>query len=194
VVIAKANDRGDNYLHAYIVPCEPPDDDLNVSKLRKYLMKDLPGYMIPPYFIRLTELPLTNHGKLDKAVLDSYGTKGTKLATGAEYVAPGSKLEKKIAAAWREVLKVDKISIYDNFFDLGGTSLGIILLVNKLKEMVGFDVPVTSMFEYPTIESFSRHMNQQETEESFFEDELDIAKHRMEKTFQKIKEIRKNIT
>ncbi|WP_317957543.1 hypothetical protein, partial [Paenibacillus chitinolyticus] len=93
------------------------DGELAVSSLRSALAQELPGYMIPSYFIRLDRIPLTPNGKVDRKALPApeAGADG-----GAEYIAPRTPLEEKLAAIWQDVLGLQKeIGIRDNFFDLG---------------------------------------------------------------------------
>jgi amino acid adenylation domain-containing protein len=137
VVIAKDEINGEKKLYAYCVPAPPSNTpnggweekgELNVSELRKKLIKNLPEYMVPSYFIQVDQVPVTPNGKIDRKALDAYGT---KLGTGIEYEAPRSEREKQLAELWKEVLQVEKVGIHDNFFDLGGNSFFIIKLNSK---------------------------------------------------------------
>ncbi|HXE41585.1 MAG TPA: phosphopantetheine-binding protein, partial [Candidatus Baltobacteraceae bacterium] len=64
---------------------------------------------------------------------------------------PATDLEKTIAKIWQELLRVEKIGLHDNFFDLGGHSLLVVEAQAKLRESLGFDLPVVKLFQYPTI-------------------------------------------
>jgi hypothetical protein len=120
--------------------------------------------MLPGYFINLKEMPLTPNGKVDRKSLPN--PEGFRPKLGETYVAPKSNMEKLIAHTWKEILKIDMVGIKDNFFDLGGSSLDIILVGNKLKETIQRDVPVVTMFTYPTIHSLAHHLGQEETREN----------------------------
>ncbi|MGD2085220.1 MAG: amino acid adenylation domain-containing protein [Candidatus Aminicenantes bacterium] len=151
VVLAGSYENGDRYLCAYITAIR----DILVSELREYLVGRLPGYMIPSRFVLLEEIPLTSNRKVDRQKLNSLGK---KLSTGVEHVAPKSDNEIIIADAWKKILKLDEIGIYDNFFDLGGTSLNIIRLNSKLKEIFKRDISIIAMYRYTTIDSFSHFL------------------------------------
>jgi amino acid adenylation domain-containing protein len=135
----------EKHLCAYFVS----ERELLVTQLREYLSKHIPDYMLPSYFIPLDRIPLTSSGKIDRKSLPLPDRSRTQL--GATYVAPESGLEKTVAQIWQEVLKLDKVGIDDNFFDLGGDSLDIIQVSGKLKEALSREVPVVTIFTYPTI-------------------------------------------
>ncbi|MDQ1350460.1 MAG: hypothetical protein QG657_762 [Acidobacteriota bacterium] len=151
VVLARSYENGDKYLCAYITACR----DFVVSELREHLVDCLPEYMIPSEFLQLEKMPLANGGKIDRQNLNSLGK---KLNTGVEHVAPVSDNEVIIADAWKKILKLAEVGINDNFFDLGGTSVDIIRLNGKLKEIFKRDIPIVAMYKYTTIDSFSHFL------------------------------------
>ncbi|MEO1376928.1 MAG: phosphopantetheine-binding protein, partial [Cyanobacteria bacterium J06635_10] len=67
------------------------------------------------------------------------------------FVIPKTKIEREIAQIWQEVLQIEKIGIYDNFFDLGGNSLLMVKVHSKLREKFSHDVSLVEMFRHPTI-------------------------------------------
>jgi acyl-coenzyme A synthetase/AMP-(fatty) acid ligase len=168
VVVANEEKNLEKYLCTYIVPVEP--DAVNASELRKYLLEKLPEYMVPGHFVNIEKIPLTANGKVDRKALERYGT---KLDTGVEYAAPRNKLEKIVADTWKKVLKLEKVSIHDNFFDLGGNSLSIIRINHQLNEVLEKELSIVAMFEYPTIESLSVYLTQTETRENSKEKEIE---------------------
>lgn len=153
-------EKNDKHLCAYIVSGE----EIDISQLREYLSTQIPAYMIPTYFINLKEMPLTSNGKVDRKSLPN--PEGFRPKLGETYVAPKTNMEKIIADIWKEILRIDMVGIKDNFFDLGGSSLDIILVGNKLKETIKRDVPVVTMFTYPSIHSLAHHLGQEETREN----------------------------
>jgi amino acid adenylation domain-containing protein len=158
-VIDKKNEEGESYLCAYIVPgSSQPDSSIEASALQKYLARQMPSYMIPSYFVQVDNIPLTANGKVDRKALDSIGKPLTSCST---YTAPQNELEKKIAEAWQEVLHLDKVSIHDNYFELGGTSFDIVKINRKLKDIFQIDVPVVDMFRYTTIHDFAAYLNKE---------------------------------
>jgi amino acid adenylation domain-containing protein len=132
--------------------------ELSIPGLKEYLSTHLPDYMIPAYYVLLERMPLTPHGKPDIKALDSYEPIS---AAQAEYIAPGTEAEILICAIWKGLLHLDRISIHDNFFDLGGNSMLLLKATNKLRETFKFkeDIPFMVMFQYATIHSLSGYLN-----------------------------------
>jgi acyl carrier protein len=150
--------KNEDYICGYIVPERTNGSNpLNESELRQYLLKRLPNYMIPSYFVQLDSIPLTLSGKINQKALPA--PQVTRANQGATYVSPKTDLEKQISDIWREALKVDRAGIQDNFFDLGGSSLDLIIISSKLKELMKRDVPLVDLFSYPTIEALANHLN-----------------------------------
>ena len=176
VVIAKKHKGDSSDLCAYFV-AEPGDtpaaveqpvsagadipvneSTLSAKEIRSFLKEKLPDYMVPSYFLRVEEIPLTRHGKVDLKALPEIGPGNIKLETA--YAAPVSDIEITIARIWQDVLNVEKVGIDDNFFDLGGNSLDIIKVNSRLKELYDRDLRVVSMFKYPTIRSLAGYFSQ----------------------------------
>ncbi len=162
VVVAKEYKEGGNDLCAYYVV--ETNSTPAVGELRKFLKKKLPDYMIPSYFMQLEEIPLTNNGKVDMKALPGIGRGQMDLET--EYTPPASEIEKTIANIWKDVLKLDKVGIDHNFFDLGGNSLDIIKVNSRLKEVSGKGISVVAMFKYPTIRSLARNFSQPQADDT----------------------------
>ena len=163
VVLSQEDGSGENCLVAYIVP--PPTSPTNRTsrtnrtiplKLRQYLSRTLPEYMIPSYFVPLEKIPLTPSGKVDRRALP--GIRGFRPDLDVEYKPAGSEIENLIEKIWKDILKLDRVGIYDKFFDLGGNSLKFIQVNERLKENVHADIPVISMFRFPTIASLAKYL------------------------------------
>jgi len=187
VVIAKEKKSAEKSLCAYFTA----ETSIEASQLREYLTRRLPGYMIPSYFIPLDKIPLTSSGKLDQRELLE-----PELKTGGEYVAPGNKLEKKLAAIWQEVLGPrlsstgpPKIGIDDNFFDIGGHSLDIIKISHRLRTEFQKDIPVVILFRYPTIRTAAAYLNREAADFASKKQEifhaLDKGKHKLKERMEK---------
>ncbi|MCP5053882.1 MAG: non-ribosomal peptide synthetase, partial [bacterium] len=136
----------------YFVPAkgiEDPDS-VSVPGLKEYLSTVVPGYIVPPYFIPLDELPLTPSGKIDRNALPEPG-----LSPGdtEAYVAPRYDVEEKLVELWSDVLTMEqqRIGIDDNFFQLGGHSLKAILMMSKIHHRLGIKIALTEIFKTPTI-------------------------------------------
>ena len=119
VVRDRGSSEGIKTSSGYVVPTV--HQLLSVTELRSFLRQKLPDYMLPSAFVMLEALPLTPNGKIDRNALPPPDGSGPQLDQG--FVEPRSELEELVAQVWRDVLKLDQIGIYDNFFDLGGHSL-----------------------------------------------------------------------
>jgi SAM-dependent methyltransferase len=139
------------------------------DKLSSFLKAKLPEYMVPTAFVLLDALPLTPNGKVDRKALPQPGQKAARPRSEKEYVAPRTELEQALAALWKEVLQVEQVGVYDNFFDLGGDSLLIVRLNTRLQQALNRDVPVMKMFEYPTISRMVHYLSQSQEESASFE-------------------------
>jgi acyl carrier protein/acyl-CoA synthetase (AMP-forming)/AMP-acid ligase II len=185
-------ETSDKYLCAYYVPGERSgtDGDLTAG-LRDYLATRLPSYMVPNHFVQLDKIPLTSNGKVDKGALPE---PRRTAAASSTYVAPKTDMEKIITDIWREVLKVDMVGVKDNFFDLGGSSLDVIMVGNQLKEAIQKDVPVVTLFTYPTVHSLARHLGQENSNPGKVEwqaQQLNKSQEKVKKTTAKIKQMRR---
>ncbi|HEX6292477.1 MAG TPA: amino acid adenylation domain-containing protein [Herpetosiphonaceae bacterium] len=147
----------DPRLVAYIEP-RAKNQELETpnAELRAYLAEHLPDYMVPSAFVLLEALPLTPNGKLDLRALPD--PDGARPAPETSYVAPQSDIEQQIAEIWQAVLKIDRVGVHDNFFDLGGHSLLLIQIHRRLCETVSPNLSVVELFQYPTISALSRHI------------------------------------
>ncbi len=153
VVLAREDQPGDKRLVAYITASLVKE--LDIVEIREYLKAKLPDYMIPSAFVVFKKMPLTANGKIDRKKLPSPERSGLE----KKYVAPRSEVEKQLAKIWSEVLGVEKISIHDNFFDLGGHSLLIIKVRKRLREISKKDIKVTDLFQYPTVRLLSEYIH-----------------------------------
>ncbi|UCG11947.1 MAG: amino acid adenylation domain-containing protein [Deltaproteobacteria bacterium] len=172
VVMLREDGRvGDKRLVAYITHI--PNHDIVLDEMRKYMRTKLPEYMVPQHFVILDTIPLTPNGKVDRRALPKPKTDRT---SDANYVAPRSKVEKKIADIWRELLQVDKVGINDSFFDLGGQSLLLLRMLPKLKESFSEDLSVVDLFQYPTIATFTAFLEQKDKTKRPLAETLDLAR------------------
>jgi amino acid adenylation domain-containing protein len=165
VVVIKDNTSLDKSLWAYLLPdttasASPPKS----ADLREMLADKLPAYMIPAYFVILEKMPLTTNGKIDRKYLIESGPYYSRNETAINFVEPATDLEKNIAQIWKETLQIEEVGIHDNFFDLGGNSMKLIQLGQKLKNAFGIDIPVALMFRNLTINFLSKHLAPKEIE------------------------------
>ncbi|WP_242046405.1 MULTISPECIES: non-ribosomal peptide synthetase [Calothrix] len=129
-----------------------------IDDVRQSLKKQLPEYMMPSTFKLLDALPLLPNGKVDRRAL--VATDGFSPTLAAAYEPPKSEVERNIAAVWQEVLHLEKVGINDNFFDIGGHSLLMAQVNNKLRAILQRDISVVTMFQYPTIRSLAQYLSQ----------------------------------
>ena len=147
IVIAREDTPGDRRLTAYVVRGDE-SGEASVSELRRHLKTRLPEYMVPASFVFLDRFKLTNNGKVDRRALPAPDDQRPELADN--YVAARTPVEEKLAAIWSDVLRIEKIGIHDNYFELGGDSIQSTLVVSAARKQ---DLQLTpkQLFEYPTV-------------------------------------------
>ncbi|GMX65464.1 hypothetical protein Elgi_47340 [Paenibacillus elgii] len=148
IVLARTDETGQTYLCAYFTA----DGEQAAGALRSELARELPGYMVPSFFVQLEEMPLTPNGKIDRQALPA--PEGI-VPTGAEYAAPRTPVEAKLAELWQEVLGTPNVGIRDNFFELGGHSLRAMRLAAHIQKELHVNVPLQDVFATPTIEQLA---------------------------------------
>jgi acyl carrier protein len=112
--------------------------------------------MAPSAFVILHALPLTPTGKLDRQALPA--PEQTRPALEQSFVAPRTPVEETLASIWAGVLKLDKVGIHDNFFDLGGHSLLGTQLISRIRDAFKLDLPLRNLFEAPTIDGLAQRV------------------------------------
>jgi len=174
VVVARQDGDGrSRRLVAYLVPqaggdsaqAGPPTG----GELRRFLKAKLPDYMVPSAFVFLEALPLTPNGKVDRKALPAPDSARPDLGA---YVPPRTPVEATLAQLWAEVLGVERVGIYDSFFDLGGHSLLATQLLSRIREAFGVDLPLRRLFEATTVADLALLIAQEQAEQ---EDEAQIA-------------------
>jgi acyl carrier protein len=155
VVVARALSGGDSQLVAYVVDGEKAA--AGDEELKEFLRKELPDYMVPALYVRVSAIPLTTSGKADRQALQKMEAPG---GAGREHVAPGTAVEEVLAEIWSEVLGVEVVGVTDNFFELGGHSLKATQVVARIREALQADVPVRSLFEFPTVSALASVVSQ----------------------------------
>jgi amino acid adenylation domain-containing protein len=120
-----------------------------ITQLRAYLKEKLPDYMMPSAFVVLDKMPLTASGKIDRRALPAPEQGRPEMEQA--YVAPRTALEEVIAMAWRKVLGIEKVGVYDDFFELGGDSLKAVQLTAHLRISSGIEISTASLFDKMTV-------------------------------------------
>nr|WP_250636801.1 non-ribosomal peptide synthase/polyketide synthase [Paenibacillus sp. IHB B 3084] len=148
IVLAQADEQGQNQLVAYYVA----EREVSAGELRSFLGEELPNYMVPSYLVQLEHMPLTPNGKIDRKALPA--PEGS-LQSGADYVAPRTWVEAKLAQIWQDVLGLAQVGVKENFFEIGGHSLRATTLASKIHKELNKPIPLRSIFEAPTIEQLA---------------------------------------
>ena len=156
IVLVREDVPGDKRLVAYLVA--EPESDVKVVELRNYLRGRLPDYMVPSFFFILDEFPLTPNGKVDRKALPVPDQSRPELES--EYIEPRTDNEKKLAAICAELLNLEKVGIYDSFFDLGGHSLLATQFISRLRDAFEVELPLRVIFEKPTIAELVEEIEQ----------------------------------
>jgi amino acid adenylation domain-containing protein len=144
----------ENCLCAYVVPREAGgfEKETEIQRLKQFLARKLPGYMVPSYIIPLQTVPLTSHGKIDFKALPEPG--GGEVTW--QFMPPRNEIERRLADLWQEVLVYSPVGIEDNFFERGGHSLKATRLTAGIHRDLDVVVPLTEVFRAPTIRDLGR--------------------------------------
>ncbi|MGB3467578.1 MAG: MupA/Atu3671 family FMN-dependent luciferase-like monooxygenase, partial [Cyclobacteriaceae bacterium] len=170
VVLVRGSDE--KQLVAYFTSLETH----NTAELRTFLKQKLPPYMIPNFFVQMAALPLNSSGKIAKNLLPD--PDGSGLASGVEYIAPRNEIEEKLVGIWKELLQVEKIGVYDDFFALGGHSLNATQLIIRIEHIFSVKINLRNLIDTPTIDNLAEEIStltwlQEKNEETNIgEDEL----------------------
>ncbi len=147
----------DKRLVAYVVP--KPGTRLSIGALRAALAATLPEYMVPSHIVVLDSFPLTANGKIDRNALPRPASDEPELISEI----PGSELERKIAQVWKEALGVEHVGLHKNFFDLGAHSLMVAEVHIQLQQLLGQEISLVDLFQFPTVSALAAHLDGQES-------------------------------
>lgn len=155
VVVARIDSQGNQYLSAYATPKEAgwEPEAADSADLRGYLKSKLPGYMVPSFLVWIERLPLTSNNKIDKRSLPNPEQLNN---TGDDFVAPRTPLEHSLVTLWEGVLCRERISLTDDFFEIGGHSLKATHLIAQMHRELGVKVELLELFTHRDIASLAR--------------------------------------
>ncbi|MBE9121162.1 amino acid adenylation domain-containing protein [Tychonema sp. LEGE 07199] len=156
VVLAREDTPGDKRLVAYLAV--NPEEQLTIADLRVQLQGQLPDYMVPAVFVTVEAMPKTPSGKIDRRALPAPDSQ--RQEQSQSYAAPQSELEKVLAGIWSKLLKLDRVGIHDNFFEIGGNSLMTLKVAVQVRALLATDLPVVKLFQHPTIAQLANYLNQ----------------------------------
>lgn len=148
VVVDHDFGSGDQRIIAYWVPQSSVSEEIT-GQLKTFLENKLPDYMVPSGFIRIDDIPLSPNGKVDRGALPQ--PENMLAAEGSDSAAPGSALEKDLAAIFAEFLKVPSVGTGDNFFEMGGHSLLATQVISRINEIYNVRLTQTDLLIDPTV-------------------------------------------
>jgi amino acid adenylation domain-containing protein len=156
-VVAHTDESGTKRLVGYYASSTLPGP--SPKELRQFLQGKLPQYMVPALFVPMSALPLSTNGKVDRTALPApvFASEG---APNAE--APASQVEQMIAELWKRVLRIESVGLDDNFFDIGGDSLLLVAVHSNLQKTLQMEIQVTDLFEFTTVRTLARRLNEQQ--------------------------------
>jgi amino acid adenylation domain-containing protein len=154
VVTAREDVPGDMRIAAYYMSGQ--QTPVSSMELRDFLREKLPAYMVPSSFVQVVKWPLTPSNKVDRRAL---AVPNREHYAGWAYREPESGLERTIASVWRELLQIDKVGVDDNLFDLGGHSLLLLQLRDRLADLFDKELPLVEIFRYPTVRMLANYFS-----------------------------------
>lgn len=149
-------DKQDEDNRQYLVGYYTAREEIEEKKLREHLSEKLPAYMIPNHFMRLDHMPMTLSGKIDRKNLPA----PDYIVGKKDYIAPVTGTEKKLAALWRQLLRVGKVGKTDDFYELGGDSLLAISMLNEIGIKFGVEISIRDILERSILEQLALRIDQ----------------------------------
>jgi len=156
VVVAHQDEAAEKRLVAYLV-CEVESEPSD-GELRSYLKERAPEFMLPSWFVRLKQIPLTPSGKVDRRALPAF--EDPRSRGGEGYIGPRMPVEEIVAGIFKELLNPDRVGINDDFFELGGHSLFAIRLISRVRNIFGVEIGMRSVFEESTVAGLARKIEE----------------------------------
>jgi amino acid adenylation domain-containing protein len=183
-VVARA-DAGGKRLAAYFVPSNSGPTS---EELCAFAASRLPQHMVPAFFVALPSLPLSEHGKVDRATLAKLEV-APKQERPTTTGLPGSQLERMLAELWQRILRVPNAGLDDNFFDLGGDSLLLVAVHSNLQKILQTEISLTDLFEFATIRKLAQHLGHAESVTASLSDAQNRAQQQRE-SFKRLRDRR----
>lgn len=160
-VVTVVEINGEKYLCAYFTATKKVD----TKDLKKNLLKVLPEYMVPTYYVELEKMPLNHNGKIDRKSLPK-----PSLEDDEEYVAPSDEIEEQIQNIVNKIIKKEKLSVTSDLLNSGLSSLGVITIITELS-IHDWNIKVKDFYECRTIRSIANKIkNSKEDADNYDED------------------------
>jgi amino acid adenylation domain-containing protein len=150
-MMAREVEAGDKRLVAYFVPAGNAQP--THTELRNFVVSRLPEYMVPSLFVKLEALPVNASGKVDRSALPAPNADNT--LRDSTFIAPRTPIEERLAAMLASLLALDRVSVEDNFFLLGGHSLLGTQLIARIRDAFGVELSLHALFDAPTVSQLS---------------------------------------
>lgn len=131
--------------------------DINTNEFREQVAQILPSYMLPTHYVWVKEFPKTSSGKIDKKSLPP--VEYSRPSSAPLYKKPVTETQKNITKILANLLRIPKIGIFDNFFEMGGTSLLAQKVIANLRQQYGYDIPVTKLYQFPSVSELSEYID-----------------------------------
>lgn len=156
VVMVREDHADEKRLVAYVI-AESEQGPIN-NELRRYLLEQLPAYMLPSHFVLLKEWPLTSSGKIDRRMLPAPESENWN-GQEAVFVAPRDPIEEALMDIWGQLLGRQRIGIHHNFFESGGHSLLATQVLSRVRSTFQIELPLQTLFDAPTIAEFGEYIH-----------------------------------
>ncbi|ORX80633.1 acetyl-CoA synthetase-like protein, partial [Anaeromyces robustus] len=176
VVIDRKHDNGDKYLVCYFIS----EKLINGKEIREYLKNKLPSYMIPNYFVKIDNIPITSNGKLDRKSLPEPNIKDLMKES---YSPPINETEEKVCEIFSQIFNIhkNKVGRFNDFYEFGGDSFKAIQLCNLISKSFNIKVNIQDILSHPIISEFSEYienkLNKEIGKENEIIDLIEIKKH-----------------
>ncbi|WP_406534985.1 amino acid adenylation domain-containing protein [Methanobrevibacter sp.] len=170
VTVQTVVNHGNNELVAYITVSDEVNEDNLRNDVREFVANRKPDYMIPSFVVKLDEIPLNVNGKVDKRALPKVDFDNM----GGEYVAPSNDVEAFFVECFEELLGVNKISVTDDFFEMGGDSMLVIKIIYKSVNE-GYSISYADLFNNPTPKALSNFILSAQPQTADAEDDYDYS-------------------
>ncbi|WP_212004587.1 non-ribosomal peptide synthetase [Chitinophaga sp. HK235] len=154
IIQAVVQVREDNSGNSRLVGYVQPHSHADITSLEAYLKEQLPDYMVPSSWVVMEQFPQLPNGKIDRRSLPVDDV----ASSISGYVAPVTDIERDLADIWSDLLKVEQVGLYDDFFALGGHSLLAIRLISSIRKKLQTEVAIGDIFDYPTIAALSAQL------------------------------------
>ncbi|NOG44269.1 MAG: amino acid adenylation domain-containing protein [Calditrichaeota bacterium] len=173
IVLARKNKNDETQLVAYII--KKNNNEIESSNIKTFLLKSLPDYMVPVIYITIDKIPHTPNGKIDRKALPD--PEDYRPAVKNKFIAARNDLEKLLVKTWQDILGLNQVGVYDNFFDIGGNSLKAAVFTNRIQKEFNETMHVGAIFKAPTVAELAMYINEYFPEKikSYFGSEIKSA-------------------